>query len=1492
MSKHETRPLSRFVSFLSSLVVVLGLMQALPATTEFLYLGDLPGGSDYSVAMGVSPDGSYVVGGSSSASSGQVGPFFQPTEAFVWDKNRGMVALGDLPGGLFISMAHAVTSDGNVVVGTSEEFRLNAVVRDAPFIWQRGGSMVRVGWTPDHQRFDGAGAATGITSDGRRVIGGMWFLYFGGGGFGDNFASRGFVWDSFNPLSNLTILSTPTNNYQRASSSAGAINASGTIVGAEANAMDDLAVAFRQGVGSTRESIGQIDGLPTLPEGVSANGRTIVGQFWGPWTTDIFGGRYLGPRRGAFVWREGQNPPFTKLHEDAPPPVGSGAVRVSASGRIILVDTGGIYVDEYGPFDLRQVLADAGLVDLSDVAPGDFRAGAISENGLNIVGSVVEDGVTRAFRVRLTDCDGNGLPDEIERLAYGADTARLIAEGSERFAASRETLGYGDMISQYGRPWKFGKARVSERDPAQPAEFLRASLSMTGCVDGGGVITEDSADRFLVGVAFPAVHEMQTFEILLGNEAFSDASDPTIGLDGIPPNDLGNLFAFRSSSGIQDLLDEELALLRGRELPGSPSDWLNETLYYPEFTGSDGSRARVAVYNRLPPNAAGSGGVAYRSNYEVADNHEAAVKFPQGHGDAYGHYLTALKAGIDLLREGPMGWPEDYLINIARMVAEVDTGLETVRRLAEAAAARAQSAAQITELLYRRDYHENSEDPRALDLFSDPDPERAWSMGDWARRGAAGTYLDWALATHWTPADADRPVHRGNLAELRELAAAVPGFQGNLDMAGAGLDPLGLAQNVVPFGIDASGLEPGSGRSHYEQVRDAATRALENARKAFENANQINQRLRDSDRALSDFASKLEDTRVDKDQQLIEIFGFPSPDDPLDNDLDPTTDDFAESQSHPDLTNFLAEDESLVAQQMRPRLSPGQVQLALSELRVATLRIEQADLAVDDLVAQIRDQMDRIELVEEVQVERVEIITKAGNDQIALTRRLEDIERAKKSGSMVGSWLKGIAGLAAKDPSAMIDFVGDLVANAVTELMEDDTAFDIEVERQRVQTWKELQLLELDGKLQIQAETAQLRTLLRRSPQLLIDRAAAVEVASQAIGRLQQVIARGKLLVKTKQRLESRTEGDLLEERWKDMAFRIFRNAALKNYRAFFDIGARYVVLAARAYAYEFDARSDGEDVLSGIYRERRLGGASGLNGGLQSVLSRLDGAVTVNNFNRPLETLGERTFSFRRNLLGIGNNDFPNDDLKFRSFLESNIVDRVEDIAEVRDLVQVSVDRDYGPAVVIPFSTEIDSRNFFGRGPELPFGNSNFSLTRNAKIRSFAIRLDGVDASLGTDPESGSVFVYLLPAGDSVLRENTNRPRIEDELIRPWAVVDQFLPVPPLASTADFSKRSYNAWRSTGQASGNFLNEIKRQRDCEARIELGQAQRFNTNLAGRSAWNTRWLLIIPGSQWTSASDPVEIRGKLLQFLYGPEGDPTRNQGITDIRLIIQAYSH
>jgi hypothetical protein len=61
---------------------------AAPAgAASFTGLGDLPGGSFYSVAYGVSADGSVVVGQGNSASGG---------EAFIWGATYGMRNLKDV----------------------------------------------------------------------------------------------------------------------------------------------------------------------------------------------------------------------------------------------------------------------------------------------------------------------------------------------------------------------------------------------------------------------------------------------------------------------------------------------------------------------------------------------------------------------------------------------------------------------------------------------------------------------------------------------------------------------------------------------------------------------------------------------------------------------------------------------------------------------------------------------------------------------------------------------------------------------------------------------------------------------------------------------------------------------------------------------------------------------------------------------------------------------------------------------------------------------------------------------------------------------------------------------------------------------------------------------------------------------------------------------------------------------------------------------------
>ena len=94
-------------------------------------LGDLPGGTFWSEAYGISTDGSVVVGRSAS-SSGQ-------EEAFRWTEETGIKGLGDLPGGSFQSDARACSGDGSVIVGLSSSAAA-PVVREA-FIWDTANEM-------------------------------------------------------------------------------------------------------------------------------------------------------------------------------------------------------------------------------------------------------------------------------------------------------------------------------------------------------------------------------------------------------------------------------------------------------------------------------------------------------------------------------------------------------------------------------------------------------------------------------------------------------------------------------------------------------------------------------------------------------------------------------------------------------------------------------------------------------------------------------------------------------------------------------------------------------------------------------------------------------------------------------------------------------------------------------------------------------------------------------------------------------------------------------------------------------------------------------------------------------------------------------------------------------------------------------------------------------------------------------------------------------
>src|SRR5262249_48054810 len=228
------------------------------------------------------------------------------------------------------------------------------------------------------------------------------------------------------------------------------------------------------------------------------------------------------------------------------------------------------------------------------------------------------------------------------------------------------------------------------------------------------------------------------------------------------------------------------------------------------------------------------------------DEADAQVMYPQGHGDAWGHYLTAITTYYDLLRHPRFTWiPQAEATLIGGVPVTVDYLDE--RKFARAAAARARTGAQIVDLTYRSQY---VEDPKGqFQGYKDTDSNRAWGVTEWARRAGQGAFFDWVTANAILPANAtNQPgiekVDRTRVAPVDEIIGKHDEIQAQIDRADGGLTPLGVAAGEVPFDITPSLVTAANPLTHYEQISQRALAAVNNALAIFNYANQLGQSLR------------------------------------------------------------------------------------------------------------------------------------------------------------------------------------------------------------------------------------------------------------------------------------------------------------------------------------------------------------------------------------------------------------------------------------------------------------------------------------------------------------------------------------------------------------------------------------------------------------------------------------------------------------------------
>lgn len=383
--------------------------------------------------------------------------------------------------------------------------------------------------------------------------------------------------------------------------------------------------------------------------------------------------------------------------------------------------------------------------------------------------------------------------------------------------------------------------------------------------------------------------------MMLGNEAWADAANPTIGI-GTADNTYGDiataLFSFKGQQS--SLLDEELALLRGRDDVLQPGVEI-----YP-------------VFNRLIWNytrGIDAGEVIYALNYNIQENpdrepdgiidaEDAARMFPQGHGDAYGHYLTALKGYYSLLMNSHFDWvPRIEAVNVLGKPVSVD--YQDERKFAAAAAAVARSGRQIFDLAWRKDYADTER--QGWSGFSDERineqrpyetvgsetnyPARYWGMDQWASRVGQGAYLNWVAGNSMLPHEDPNPDHEGiqkvdrtTVPELQELPVVAEGLQTAMDNAENGLSPLGISEDAIALDISPN-IVGNSGETHFEQIYGRTKVALNNAVVAFDDAKDVTRLIRSEQDSLNDLQNRVAEQELAFRNALIEIFGTPYPDD-------------------------------------------------------------------------------------------------------------------------------------------------------------------------------------------------------------------------------------------------------------------------------------------------------------------------------------------------------------------------------------------------------------------------------------------------------------------------------------------------------------------------------------------------------------------------------------------------------------------------------------
>ena len=1096
---------------------------------------------------------------------------------------------------------------------------------------------------------------------------------------------------------------------------------------------------------------------------------------------------------------------------------------------------------------------------------------------------------------------------------------------------------------------------------------------------GNGIDFSTTNDALLLAAGY-----LNDLYVILGNEAYADAANPTISIDDAATATEVNTSRFSFEGQVASSLDEELGLLRGRD----------------DFTSPGTSVA--PGYNRLYWNytrGINSGEALYATNYNIKektgsptangilDAADAQRIFPQGHGDSYGHYLTAVTNYYKLLTHPYFTWtPRAEGVTVLGQTVLVD--YQDERKFAGAAARVASSAQQILALVHRKSYSDDTSigwtNLRDTATNSRTGETRDWGLDEWASRSAQGSFFHWVTGNSLLLANDNahsgvQKIDRTTVPELDQLVTAADSFQTTLDNANAHLNPLGLSPAAIAFDISPGELK--NGKSHYEQIEDRALSAVLNAKGAFNQAARMTRLLRHQDNQVSDKNTTVVEQERAYSKQLLEIYGAPYAGDlgagktypqgyagpdlvnwsiidrPSTIMVDTTklvsirlrvptaTPSFGalsveEIQSHYDgsspvpltqeksfdiLPNQFAQFADLVSpgSSLGSRPQTGALQQALLDaeaaraaLMEANYQLQTSQSAFDRKGQQVLGILEANLLSMGTQSLFANYMEKA-ELAAANLRKVADIMTASKevvsaAADAYSEALPTVVGLANDATSAARGGIkiGKVSIQSVYDGTINASNFSADMLEAMIEKLKRLESQDLAA-IEYDKEAEQtayefdiLSKNLLGQVYRISDLMARMRVADQQV---KNHLAAGLAVITERESFRQRAAAVVSGYRTNDLTFRTFRNEALEQYRSLYDLASRYTYLAAKSYDYETGllGTPQGQAVISRVVAARSLGDLTGdLPQATASTLGDAGLAGTIAQMNADFSVVKGRLginnpdqygtlFSLRSERYRLGSSTTADNDAWQQTLEQSIKANLMSDPDVVRYCNNLKKpDGSAVPGFVIEFSSTIQhSRNFFGL-PTAVGDHAYSPSSYSTKISSAGIVLKGYvgmdpyaqgNPGAGgpnlTDPNSlnASPYLYLIPCGeDSMLAP----PLGDTNTLRSWTVHDQALPLPfNLGASAFNTTQLLNA---AGTLSEQPWIQRKHQgfrpvSDAAFFYSSVPAEFTNSRLVGRSAWNSKWKIVIPA--YTLLNDEQD-------------GMTRFSRSVQDIQLFLRTYSH